>query len=125
MSFWSTLHQGLACRCPKCGKGRLFKDGRFNYDLHENCENCGLDFTKNDAADGPAFILTSIFGIVMVPLALWLDAVANISLLLHIVIWSVLCIGLCLVSLKPLKSYIMLVQFRHRPGDWDENETSQ
>jgi len=35
--------RGLNRRCPRCGKGRLFR--RF-YLLYESCAACGLDFTR-------------------------------------------------------------------------------
>lgn len=89
-----------------------------NFDLRKTCDSCGLDFTKNDAADGPAFILSFGLGILITPLALIINALFDIHLLWHVVIWSALCVAMILWTLKPLKSYIMLVQYKHRPGDW-------
>ena len=34
----SPIRTGLACRCPRCGKGRLFKGF---LDLRPRCEVCG------------------------------------------------------------------------------------
>src|SRR3546814_4506734 len=42
---------GLACRCPRCGKGRLFSG---ILKIAERCNACGLDLRKQDAGDGPA-----------------------------------------------------------------------
>ena len=43
--------RGLACRCPRCGKGKLY-DGFLT--LRPGCEACGLDYAFIDAGDGPA-----------------------------------------------------------------------
>jgi uncharacterized protein (DUF983 family) len=39
---------GLLCRCPRCGKGKLF--GGF-LTLKNDCDSCGLDFNFADSGD--------------------------------------------------------------------------
>lgn len=58
---------GLLCRCPRCGKGKLF-DGFLT--LKPDCESCGLDFTFADAGDGPAIFVIMIAGAIVVGAAL-------------------------------------------------------
>lgn len=58
---------GLLCRCPRCGKGRLF-DGFLT--LRSSCEACGQDFAFADAGDGPAIFVIMIAGAIMVGAAL-------------------------------------------------------
>ena len=43
--------RGLACRCPRCGNGKLYAGF---LTLRPNCEACGLDYAFIDAGDGPA-----------------------------------------------------------------------
>ena len=43
--------RGIACRCPRCGKGKLYA-GFLN--LRPGCEACGLDYAFIDTGDGPA-----------------------------------------------------------------------
>jgi len=119
-SFFGTLRKGLACKCPKCGKGSLFKSGFLSFDLNKTCENCGFDFSKNDSADGPAVFLIFILGFSIVPLALLIDYLYSPPLWLHVVLWSTICIALTLGSLKPLKSYVITLQYKYRPGDWKQ-----
>ena len=45
---------GLACRCPRCGKGRLYAGF---LTLRPSCESCGLDYAFIDAGDGPAIFI--------------------------------------------------------------------
>src|ERR1700682_5146755 len=46
--------RGLACKCPRCGRGKLYA-GFLN--LRPNCEACGLDYTFIDTGDGPAIFI--------------------------------------------------------------------
>ena len=41
--------RGIACRCPRCGKGKLYA-GFLN--LRPSCEACGLDYAFIDPATG-------------------------------------------------------------------------
>jgi hypothetical protein len=45
---------GLLCRCPRCGKGKLF-EGFLT--LKSKCDVCGLDFSFADDGDGPAIFV--------------------------------------------------------------------
>ena len=47
----STLKTGLACRCPRCGKGPLFKG---YLTLQTECPECGLSYAFADPAEGLA-----------------------------------------------------------------------
>lgn len=109
---------GWTCKCPRCGKGDLYQPG-FNLNLRERCAECGLDLSKNDSADGPAVFLIFILGFLLVPLALLTDVYMHPPLWLHGVIWGTAALGITLGTLKPLKAYIIALQFKHRPGDWE------
>jgi uncharacterized protein (DUF983 family) len=108
---------GWRCKCPRCREGTLYRPG-LTLTLKDKCETCGLDLGKNDSADGPAVFLIFILGFALVPMALLLEVWAQPPLWLHGVIWSVLALGITLGALRPLKAYIIALQFRHRPGDW-------
>ncbi len=120
MTFFETMEKGLACKCPKCHEGDLFKPGFLSYDLLKTCPKCGFDYTKNDSADGPAVFLIFILGFLIVPLALLVESLFHPPLWLHGIIWTIVALSLTLGSLKPLKSYIILLQYKHRPGDWNQ-----
>lgn len=109
---------GLACKCPKCRKGLLFKEG-LTLALRDQCPECKLDLRKNDSADGPAVFLIFILGFTIVPLALIVDAFFDIPLWLHAVLWTTVILALTVGTLRPLKAYIIALQYKHRPGDWE------
>src|SRR5258708_37456816 len=103
---------GLLCRCPRCGKGKLF-DGFLT--LKSNCDACGLDFTFADAGDGPAIFVIMIAGAIVVGAALvtevkyqppyWVHAVLRIPLILIVTLWP--CRG--------LKRLLIALRYHHKP----------
>ncbi len=108
---------GFACKCPRCKQGDLYKPG-FTLSLRDKCESCALDLGKNDSADGPAVFLIFILGFLIVPLALVIEVLFHPPMWLHMTLWTPLVLGLTLGSLRPLKAYIIALQFRHRPESW-------
>lgn len=114
------LRQAWTCKCPKCHQGDLYKPGFLNLHLRETCETCGFALAKNDSADGPAVFLIFILGALLVPIALLVDHLFVIPLWLHAIIWTVAALGLTLGLLRPLKSYIIALQLKHRASDWDQ-----
>ena len=114
------VRQALACCCPRCGKGALYKEGFMEMNLRDSCESCGLDYKRIDAADGPAVFLIFILGFLLVPAALLFEGAFHPPLWLHAILWGIVALGATLGALKPLKAYIIALQFKHRPGDWDK-----
>jgi uncharacterized protein (DUF983 family) len=102
---------GLAGRCPRCGKGKLFKGF---LSLSPRCEVCGLDFAFADSGDGPAFFVMSIVGILVVGLALVVEFAYEPPIWLHLVVWSTLAIVLSLALSRPAKGLMIALQYRHR-----------
>jgi uncharacterized protein (DUF983 family) len=112
------LISALKCKCPRCRKGNLYRSA-LDLNVNDSCASCGLDFTKNDSADGPAVFLIFILGFLLVPIAIAFEFAFNPPLWVHAVLWSIVAVGLTMGMLKPLKSYIIALQFKHRPGDWE------
>ena len=112
------LRIGWECKCPRCKKGNLYKPG-LTLSLRDHCEDCGLDLSRNDSADGPAVFLIFIFGFLLVPLALWLEFAFGPPLWVHAVLWGVVLIILTLGCLRPIKAYIIALQYKHRATDWE------
>jgi uncharacterized protein (DUF983 family) len=117
MSFLATLKKSLSCTCPRCGTGKLYQDGFLTMTLHKSCASCGLDLSKNDSADGPAVFLIFILGFLLVPLALLTETMFHPPLWVHGVVWGAVALGLTIGSLKPLKSYIIALQYKHLPWE--------
>jgi uncharacterized protein (DUF983 family) len=108
----------LAQKCPRCGQGDLYLPG-IAATLHDRCASCGLDLKRNDAADGPAVFLIFILGFLLVPAALLLESLAHPPLWVHGVLWTVVALSITIGSLRPIKAYIIALQYKHRASDWD------
>jgi len=110
----SPFATGPAGRCPRCGQGRLF-DGFLT--LRPRCEACELDYSFADSADGPAFFIMSIVGILVVGLALAVEFAYEPPIWLHLVMWSTLTIVLSLALARPAKGLMIALQYHHRAAE--------
>ena len=110
-----TAMRGLACRCPRCGKGRLYSGF---LDLRPSCEICGLDYAFIDAGDGPAIFIIMIARAVVVACALIVEVKYQPPFWLHAVLWLPLILATTLLPLRSMKSLLIALQFHHKaaPG---------
>ena len=117
MSLLADLGFAFKGRCPVCRKGKLFKSG---ITIVEACSHCGTKLGDNDVGDGAAVFLIFILGFTIVPLA-WLTEVAFAPpIWVHIIVFGGVMLGMILLLLPAMKAFIMLLQYRHRPGDWGQ-----
>lgn len=110
----SPLSAGLHCRCPRCGRGKLYSG---YLTVAERCDSCGADLKKADSGDGPAVFLIFIVGGLVVPLAFWLESSAHPPIWVHMLIWPVFILGLSLLLLRPAKALLIALQYKHRASD--------
>jgi uncharacterized protein (DUF983 family) len=110
----SPIAAGLACRCPRCGRGRLF-DGYLT--VAARCQACGFDLTKADSGDGPAVFIIFILGFLVVPLALLLESTIAPPYWIHVALWPVVILGGALGLLRPLKGLLIALQFHHKASE--------
>ena len=115
----SPFAAGLACKCPRCGRGRLYS-GLLK--VAERCEACGLALAKQDSGDGPAVFVILILGFVVVGLALWVELAYEPPFWVHAVLWAPLILVGALVLLRPFKATLIALQFRHR-RDVDDQQS--
>ena len=106
----SPFAAGLACRCPRCGKGRLF--GGF-LGVRAKCGVCGLDFGFASSGDGPAVFVIFIVSPVVIALAVILEALVHPAPYIHLVIWLPVTVILCLALLRPFKATLIALQYRN------------
>lgn len=113
---WSLLSKAMRCKCPKCGVGDLYETAT-SMDVRAECPECKLDLSKNDSADGPAVFMIFILGFLLVPLALAFEWLVMPPLWVHAVLWSVVSVAMVLGMLRPLKSYVVALQYKYNPWD--------
>jgi uncharacterized protein (DUF983 family) len=109
---------GLACRCPRCGKGRLLQGF---LGLRPRCEACGLDYSFIDAGDGPAVFVILFAGFVVVAAALIVEVRYQPPYWLHALLWLPLILLTTLGPLRPMKGLLIALQYHHKaaPGRLD------
>jgi uncharacterized protein (DUF983 family) len=95
----STL-AGLACACPRCGKGKMFQGF---LTLRPRCDVCGLDYGFADSGDGPAVFVMFLAGFIVVGAAL----VTEVPLIL------VVTLG----PLRPMKGLMIALQYHHKAAE--------
>jgi uncharacterized protein (DUF983 family) len=102
--------RGLFCRCPRCGKGRLFQGF---LTPAPRCESCGLDFAFADAGDGPAIFVILISGFIVVGAALAVEALYAPPYWVHAVLWGPLILLTTLLPLRAMKGLLIALQYHH------------
>ena len=111
----SIAQAALRCRCPRCGKGKLFKGLLLT--LQPACPVCGLSFAQSDTGDAGAVILIMVLGAFVVGMAFWVEFHFSPPLWVHAVLWPVVTIPLAVLIMRPMKAALVAAQFRHRPHE--------
>jgi uncharacterized protein (DUF983 family) len=106
----SPLRVALRCRCPRCGRGRLFSG---LLDVRNSCEVCGLDLSAEDAGDGPAVFVILFLGFLVVGLAAVVEINFSPPMWVHLLMWTPLILGGAILMLRPLKAWLIAQQYRH------------
>jgi uncharacterized protein (DUF983 family) len=100
----------LGCRCPRCGRGKVF-DGLLT--TVPRCAVCGLDISAQDAGDGPAVFVVLILGAIVVLLAAVVEINFAPPIWVHILLWFPVTLAGAILLLRPLKAGLIALQYRH------------
>ncbi len=112
----SPFATGLACRCPRCGAGKLFAGF---LTVRPTCETCGLDFSRHDSGDGPAVLIIFVLGFLIVVAALLVEAKYEPPMWVHLVLWPPLILGGAMGMLRPLKGVMIALAYRRRRAEFN------
>jgi uncharacterized protein (DUF983 family) len=110
----SPILTGIACRCPRCGRGRLF---RGLLSINDACSVCGFDLKAADSGDGPAVFIIMILGAIVAPLALWVEFGLEPPIWVHILLWPPVVFGGAIGLLRPMKGVLIALQFHHQASE--------
>jgi uncharacterized protein (DUF983 family) len=92
--------RGLVCRCPNCGKGRLYNG--FLTPVTQ-CEVCGNDNMIYPSDDLPPYLTVLLVGHIIVGLLLWVNLNFTLSIALQMFIWLPATALLSLALMQPIK----------------------
>jgi len=110
----SPLVAGLMCRCPHCGRGKLF---RGFLGLRDRCEGCGLDYGFIDTGDGPAVFVILFAGFVVVACALIVEVAYQPPFWVHAALWLPLVLLTTLGPLRLMKGLLIALQYHHKAAE--------
>jgi uncharacterized protein (DUF983 family) len=102
--YWA----GLAARCPRCGKGKIFH-GLLRF--ADKCEACGLDYSFADTGDAPAIFVMTVVGFLVLGVAAIVEILYEPPYWVHAVIVIPLAAVLCVVLLRPTKALMFSLQY--------------
>ena len=106
--------RGLACKCPRCGEGKLY-EGFLK--LRSACDRCGLDYAFIDSGDGPAVFIILFAGFVVVACALIVEVKYQPPFWVHAALWTPLVLATTLLPLRAMKSLLISLQFHHKAAE--------
>ena len=104
----------LICRCPRCGRGRLYRN---LLQVRDHCDACGLDLRANDTGDGAAALVTLVLGALIVVLAVWVEVRFSPPLWVHAVVWPVVTLPLAVLMIRSVKAALVAQQYRYRASE--------
>lgn len=118
----SPVLTGLTCRCPRCGKGKLFQGF---LDIRPRCEACDLDYGFIDAGDGPAVFVIFLAGFIVVGSALVVEFKYAPPFWVHALLWGPLILAVTLLPLRPMKGLMIALQYHHKAAEGRTDSAGQ
>ncbi len=107
----SPLYAAMLARCPRCGKGRLFKN---LLEMRGDCEGCGLDYRFIDTGDGPAVFAIFILGFLICGAALYVEFTYEPPVWVHVLLWGLGTPLIAIGLLRFLKALLIALQYRNK-----------
>jgi uncharacterized protein (DUF983 family) len=107
----TTIQTILSCRCPRCGRGKLFNGVLAVYD---KCQACELDLTKGDTGDAGAVPIIIVLGAIIGGLAVWTEFHFSPPWWVHAMLWPTITLPAAVLLMRLAKSAMIAMQYRHR-----------
>ncbi|HVM85105.1 MAG TPA: DUF983 domain-containing protein [Candidatus Binatia bacterium] len=112
--YRSPIASGLACRCPRCGQGKLLT-GLLK--PASSCSNCGLDFHPDETGDGPIAFIILIWGAIVIGAVFSVEFGLNPPYWVHLVLWPPIILGGAVLLMRPAKGVLIALHLHHRAGE--------
>lgn len=103
--------RGWSCRCPACGKGRIF--GKY-LKVNDHCPACNEALYHHRADDAPPYFTMTIVGHVVVGGILFLERGYKPEVWVHLSIWLPMTVLLSLWLLPHIKGALIALQWAAR-----------
>ncbi|MET3598647.1 DUF983 domain-containing protein [Martelella mangrovi] len=107
---------GLKCRCPSCGEGKLF----FKYlKSVEVCDRCGTEIHHHRADDLPAYLVILVLGHFMVGGYMTGAELFDLPDWVHLAIWVPLTALTAFLIIQPMKGAVIGLQWALKMHGFD------
>jgi len=110
-SVGQAMWRGTLCKCPHCGKGKMF---RAYLKVADQCDVCGEELKHHRADDFPPYIAITIVGHIIIFLMLHMDMTYHVQPVTYVIIMIPLAIVLPLAILPSTKGSIVGLQWATR-----------
>ena len=109
--LWRSIGRGFLCRCPNCGKGKLFQGYLKSVD---HCAECKEEYFHHRADDLPPYITVFIVGHIVVGLYMATEEMTSLSLAAQLAIWLPITLVMSMALLRPFKGATIGLQWAMR-----------
>ena len=99
---------GIKCRCPRCGQGKLF---RAYLKVVDTCAHCGQELHHHRADDAPAYIAIIIVGHLLVGIMLHLEMTYHVNPAVYLYTLLPLAVILPILMLPSIKGAMVGLQW--------------
>jgi uncharacterized protein (DUF983 family) len=110
------MWRGFRRRCPKCGKGHLF---RAYLKVNDICPSCSEELHHHRADDAPPYFTMFIVGHIVVPSVLLVEMIYRPPLAFHFIVWTLLTLALAFSLMPSIKGAIIGLQWALRMHGFD------
>ena len=107
-SVAQAMWRGTLCKCPHCGKGRMF---RAYLKVADQCDACGEQLNLHRADDFPPYIAITIVGHILVLAMLHIEMVYQVNPLTYLYTMIPLAVIMPLAMLPSIKGAIVGLQW--------------
>lgn len=113
---WQAMWNGMKCRCPNCGKGKLF---RAYLKVADTCSNCGEELHWHKADDMPPYISIIIVGHLIIGLMMELESTAPQEPWVYLATMVPLALIMPLAMLPSIKGAVVGLQWANYMHGFD------
>lgn len=105
----SPISTGLAGKCPRCGRGKIFKGF---LTVADKCNSCGLDFSFANAGDAATWFVMVIGSILAMGSTLYVEFTYQPAYWVHALVAIPMAVGVPLLLLRPVKGFFIAQQYK-------------
>ena len=119
-SVAQAMWRGTLCKCPHCGKGRMF---RAYLKVADQCDACGEQLNLHRADDFPPYIAITIVGHILILAMLHMEMVWHVNPLTYLYTMVPLGIVLPILMLPSIKGAIVGLQWANHMYGFGTGQT--